>query len=139
MILCQVEQAEKAFTETAKTFGLAVGILIFLVISLAGILWWSVRMLAHWLKPMVERFFQMHIETMESVKSSVASQSESVGALVSAQKDAASTLKEANKIQIKKLEEIKESTDQTNRLLAQNGLKQVEAIGTLAQSIKTKE
>jgi hypothetical protein len=143
MTFAQVHEAEKAFKETADTFGLSIAILIALVLVLFFVIWFCAKLLVKWMKPMVEEFFAQHLLTMRTVRESVTAQTNSVSQIavltqesLAQQKSVASTLADSTRVQLAKMDGIKEATDKTNQLLFANGEKQVGAIKHLEETIK---
>ncbi len=155
--VAQIKEVESTFNETAKTFGLAVAILIVVVVTLAGILYLIARTAIRWLKPMIEKFFDEHIQTMVQVRESSASQADSsakmaegimylkqatqdiattTGRTVENQKAIADVLAKNTTDQSKRLDSITEATLRTNDILIKNGESTSGAISRLAEGLK---
>ena len=148
-MIAQIPEATKAATDTLQNFGLGVGVLIILVVVLGLIIFWAVRMLMRWLKPMVEKFFETHLATMTTVQDSIKALSKNSDEQLVKQKEVASILAESTR---KTAEQDKnesliltkishdqaagfsfliEATNTTNKLLQNNGSCQAKSIEEL--------
>lgn len=82
------------FHETARSFGLAVAILI----SVAAVLLLAIVMLARWIKPRAEKLIDSHLETMETFRRNDDDRTKSLALMANSQSDMTNAIEQQNRL-----------------------------------------
>ena len=128
MLLAQIDDAVKHFSETAQSYGLAVAVLI----AVIAFFIFALVMMARWLKPRFDRLIDSHIITMENFRTNS-------DAIVKTQVDQSKTLDVITKLQEKTCSTLDSNSGQLAKILVANQetTAAIKSLGCVMQDAET--